>query len=119
MRTFGASRGSKVSFKNNLVYNYGPGTCQWPTKKVATAANTLVGMHGAGHPHDKRTSYKNPRLRAAGTGGNGFGSLRVQAEEPLEDAARGRDPLIRDEGLLRPHDRPEEATARCRRLIRT
>jgi hypothetical protein len=72
VRTFGAIKGSKVSFKNNLIYNHGSGKYIWPTKSVTTSANTLVGNRGAGAPHDSRTSYRDPGLRAAGTGGSGF-----------------------------------------------
>jgi hypothetical protein len=75
VRTFNGKRGSGVSFKNNIVYSYGSGSYSWPTKKVTTAANTLIGNRGAGRPHDRRTSYTNPRLRAPGTGKTGFGSL--------------------------------------------
>jgi hypothetical protein len=76
VRTFGAIKGSKVSFKNNIVYSYGPGQYQWPTKKVTTAANTLIGTLGSGRPRDARTSFLNPGLKAAGSGGNGFSSLK-------------------------------------------
>lgn len=76
VRTFGAIKGSKVSFKNNLVYSYGTGAYQWPTRSVTTAANTLVGNHGAGRPGDSRTSYVNPGLKSPGSGGNGFSSLK-------------------------------------------
>jgi hypothetical protein len=76
VRTFGAIKGSKVSFKNNLVYNYGSGKYIWPTKSVTTSANTLVGNRGAGAPHDARTSRVDPGLRAAGTGGTGFVSAK-------------------------------------------
>jgi parallel beta-helix repeat protein len=76
VRTFGRIAGGAVSFKNNIVYSYGPGTYQWPSKKVTTAANTLIGVHRSGRPHDSRTSFANPGLKRAGTGGNGFKSLK-------------------------------------------
>ena len=76
VRTFGAIKGSKVSFKNNIVYSYGPGTYQWPTKSVTTSSNTLIGTHGAGRPRDAKTSYGAPGLKNPGTGGNGFASLK-------------------------------------------
>ena len=75
VRTFGAIKGSKVSFKNNLIFNYGAGAYQWPTKSVTTSSNTLIGVQGAGSPHDSRTSFGNPGLKKPGTGGNGFASL--------------------------------------------
>ncbi|WP_375406724.1 right-handed parallel beta-helix repeat-containing protein [uncultured Amnibacterium sp.] len=76
VRTFGAIKGSKVSFKNNLVYSYGAGQYQWPTKKVTTAANTLLGPLGVGRPRDAKTSFVNPGLKAPGTGKTGFKSLK-------------------------------------------
>lgn len=76
VRTFGAIKGSKVSFKNNLIYSYGPGTYQWPTKSVTTSSNTLIGIHGAGRPRDAKTSYANPGLKKPGVGGTGFASLK-------------------------------------------
>lgn len=76
VRTFGAIKGSQVSFTNNLVFSYGAGTYQWPTTSVSTAANTLVGINGAGRPADSRTSYVDPGLKNPGAGGNGFGSLK-------------------------------------------
>jgi parallel beta-helix repeat protein len=76
VRTFGAIKGSKVSFKNNLIYSYGTGVYQWPTKSVTTAANTLIGINGAGRPRDSKTSRANPGLKNPGKGGNGFASLK-------------------------------------------
>ena len=76
VRTFGAIKGSKVSFKNNLIYSYGPGTYQWPTKSVTTSSNTLIGIHGSGRPRDAKTSHVNPGLKKPGSGGNGFNSLK-------------------------------------------
>jgi parallel beta-helix repeat protein len=76
VRTFGAIRGSKVSFRNNIVYSYGPGTYQWPTRSVTTSSNTLLGNHGFGRPGDRATSYAVPGLKNPGTGGNGFASLK-------------------------------------------
>jgi parallel beta-helix repeat protein len=76
VRTFGAIKGSKVSFKNNIVYSYGAGGYQWPTKKVSTAANTLIGTQGAGRPRDAKTSFAAPGLKSPGKGGNGFSTLK-------------------------------------------
>ena len=89
VRTFGGFRGSKISFKNNLIYSYGPGTYQWPTKSVSTAANTLIGYHGSGRPHDARTSWSNPHLKAPGTGKNGFGSLKGYRLKSTKGAQTG------------------------------
>ncbi|WP_375387218.1 right-handed parallel beta-helix repeat-containing protein [uncultured Amnibacterium sp.] len=76
VRTFGAIKGSKVSFKNNVIYSYGTGVYQWPTKSVTTSSNTLIGNHGSGRPRDAKTSYAAPGLKKPGTGGNGFKTLK-------------------------------------------
>jgi len=83
LRTFNVDKATspagRVVFKNNIVFNYSKyshGWWQWPGKLVTTSANTLVGIHGEGRPHDRRTSRKNPHLRAPGTGGTGFDTLR-------------------------------------------
>jgi parallel beta-helix repeat protein len=89
VRTFGAIKGGKVSFKNNVVYSYGPGVYQWPSKRIATAANTLVGRHGSGRPHDSRTSFRDPGLKKAGTGGNGFSSLKGYKPKHPKSFTRG------------------------------
>lgn len=82
IRTFNVDKATSpagaIVFKNNLVFNYAKyshGWWQWPGKQVTTSANTLVGIHGEGRPHDTRTSRKNPALRAPGTGAIGFGTL--------------------------------------------
>jgi parallel beta-helix repeat protein len=81
VRTFNVAKGPEggaMTFKNNVYYNfakYHGGWWQWPTTKVTTSANTIIGIHGVGRPHDRRTSRKDPRLRAPGTGGIGSGSL--------------------------------------------
>lgn len=89
VRTFGAIKGSKVSFKNNLVYSYGAGAYQWPTRSVSTAANTLIGNQGAGRPSDSKTSWRDPGLRKPGSGGNGFGSLNGYKPKHPSSFARG------------------------------
>ncbi len=75
VRTFGAIRGSNVSFVNNIIYSYGPGTYQWPTRSVSTSSNTLIGNQGAGRPWDWRTSYGAPGLRNPGSGRAGVRTL--------------------------------------------
>lgn len=76
VRYFNGARGSGISFKNNLVYDYASATYHWPTKKVTTAANTLIGRLAAGRPTDAKTSHVNPQLKRPGTGGNGFSTLK-------------------------------------------
>lgn len=82
IRTFNVDKATspagRVLFENNVVYNrarYSKGWWQWPGKDVVTAANTLIGVHGKGRPHDRRTSRSDPGLRAPGTGRIGFASL--------------------------------------------
>ena len=75
VRYFNGAHGSGITFKNNIVYNYGFATWLWPTKPK-TSANTLVGLHGAGRPGDSRTSYVNPGLKKPGSGKNGVKSLK-------------------------------------------
>ncbi|GAA2749830.1 right-handed parallel beta-helix repeat-containing protein [Amnibacterium kyonggiense] len=70
--------GGTVAFKNNVYFNYSTyrgGWWQWNTPAVTTAANTIIGVHGAGRPHDRSTSRKDPHLRKPGSGGIGFASL--------------------------------------------
>jgi hypothetical protein len=74
VRYFNGAHGSGISFKNNLIYSYSMDSYLWPTKPK-TAANTLIGSHGAGRPSDSRTSYVNPGLKKAGSGRNGFKTL--------------------------------------------
>lgn len=73
-RYFNGAHGSGISFKNNIVYNYGKADYLWPAK-VVTAANTLIGAHGKGRPKDKLTSTQNPQLKKPGAGGTGFSTL--------------------------------------------
>ena len=89
VRTFGGIKGGKVSFKNNVVYSYGSGVYQWPSKQISTAANTLVGTHGAGRPHDAKTVWANPGLKAPGTGKVGFSSLKGYRLKTTKGARTG------------------------------
>jgi parallel beta-helix repeat protein len=75
VRYFNGKRGSGITFKNNLVYNYGPSSWLWPTKPK-TSANTLVGSNGVGRPADSKTSYVNPGLKKPGSGKVGMKSLK-------------------------------------------
>lgn len=75
VRYFNGARGSGISFKNNLVYNYGSSSYLWPAK-VSTSSNTLIGVHGAGQPRDAKTSFVNPGLKKPGSGGTGMGTLK-------------------------------------------
>lgn len=75
VRYFNGAHSAAISFKNNLLYNYGTATYLWPTKKVSTAANTLIGHHGAGRPRDRATSWVNPGLKKPGSGGTGIATL--------------------------------------------
>lgn len=74
VRYFNGARGSGISFKNNIVFNYSIASYQWP-KRPTTAANTLVGAHGKGRPTDKKTSFANPQLKKPGSGRNGMKTL--------------------------------------------
>lgn len=76
VRYFNGAHGSGISLKNNLLYNYSMATYYWPTKKVSTAANTLLGLHGTGRPRDAKTSWSDPRLKKPGSGGNGMSTLK-------------------------------------------
>ena len=76
VRYFNGARSAPISFKNNLLYNFSYANYLWPTKRVSTAANTLVGQHTSGRPTDARTSWSNPGLRNPGSGKNGVASLR-------------------------------------------
>lgn len=75
VRYFNGRHGSGITFKNNIVYNYGISSWLWPTKPT-TAANTLVGLHKAGRPTGHGTSLKNPQLKNPGTGATSFASLK-------------------------------------------
>lgn len=82
LRTFNVDKATEIAgrvvFKNNIVFNhatYSHGWWQWPGPKVTTVANTLIGIHGTGRPHDRRTLRKDPGFRAPGTGKVGFGTL--------------------------------------------
>jgi parallel beta-helix repeat protein len=76
VRYFNGARGTGISFKNNLLYNYSYASYLWPTKKVTTSSNTLIGLHSSGRPTDSRTSWLNPGLKNVGSGKNGFASLK-------------------------------------------
>lgn len=96
LRTFNVDKATepagRVTFKNNIVINRATsfrGWWQWPGTDVKTAANTLVGVHGIGRPHDKRTSREDPGLRAPGTGKRGFASLSGYRLKNGSKALRG------------------------------
>ncbi|MFD1720856.1 right-handed parallel beta-helix repeat-containing protein [Amnibacterium endophyticum] len=74
VRYFNGAHGSKISFNNNVLINYGNRTYLWPTKRT-TKANTLVGLHGAGRPTDSKTSWASPGLKHPGSGRTGFKTL--------------------------------------------
>ena len=76
VRYFNGAHGSGITFKNNLVFNYSWNNYFWPTKKVVTAANTLIGVQGAGRPRDAKTSWVNPGLKKAGSGKTGMSTLK-------------------------------------------
>lgn len=75
VRYFNGAHGGQISFKNNLLYNYSYASYLWPTKKVATSANTLVGLHSTRSPKDARTSRVDPGLRQPGSGRAGMTTL--------------------------------------------
>lgn len=74
VRTFNGRHGSRISFFNNLVYNYGSGHYTWPTS-VSSRSNTYVGLHTWNGPQGSGTSHSDPGLVRAGSGGKGFRSL--------------------------------------------
>lgn len=78
VRYFNGTRSAPIVFKNNILYNYARGFSAygWPTKKVSTAANTLIGLHGAGRPKDSITSWRDPALKNPGSGRIGIRSLK-------------------------------------------
>lgn len=77
VRYFNGAHGSKISFKNNLIYQMAPqyGTYWWPNKP-SFSANTLIGYHGTGRPTDGRTSRVDPQLKKPGVGKNGMNTLK-------------------------------------------
>ena len=75
VRYFNGAYATSITFTNNIVYVYGRADWMWPAKP-ATAANTLIGLRGAGRPHDAKTSFRNPGLKAPGTGKVGFSTLK-------------------------------------------
>jgi hypothetical protein len=74
VRTFDGRHGSGVTFFNNLVLSYDSSRYVWPTK-VASSANTYVGVHRTGEPHGAGTSFRSPGLVKAGSGRTGMHTL--------------------------------------------
>ena len=89
VRYFNGAHSAPIVFKNNVLYNYSQATYSWPTKKVSTAGNTLIGVHGAGRPTSASTIWANPGLKNAGSGRTGFASLKGYKPKHPSSFTRG------------------------------
>lgn len=80
--------GRNIRFTNNLVFCTGTCTYTWPNRPFA-ASNTYVGTRSRTEPVGTGTRHTSPRLRAAGTGRAGFGSLQGYRLQKAASAGRG------------------------------
>lgn len=75
-------------FFNNVVYSYGTSKYRWPGS-VISSHNTFIGTHHASEPKGPGTSHAAPRLRAPGSGGVGFSSLKGYRLRTMSKLQRG------------------------------